>query len=113
MSYLVHLEGFIVPASKVPECHRGPEIYNHIEKSVSIGVFPINDAEVVVGRMTLFFEAGAAASLVVADFKEVSPIQANSKQHLEILVCLRELGPRVYGGRITYPWCRKLVLIKK
>ena len=49
MPCLMHVEGWVVPAGKVPKSKQGPELYKQVGEFFH-GVFPINDNEVLVGK---------------------------------------------------------------
>lgn len=107
MTCLFHVEGLLVPTLSIPKDHIGPEIRGDMHTSTAVGVFPVNEDLVIVGKLTLLIKSDKNTFLV-GDYVEVPP--TNLKDHTEINNILTELGHTLYDDRCKFKWVKKLVL---
>jgi hypothetical protein len=108
MTCLFHVEGLRVPASFVPADRIGPELHGDMRGSATIGVFPIDEDFVLVGKLTLLIKSDKS-KFAVGNYETVPP--TNLQDHLELNDIIKELCPTLYNDRSTFKWCTKLVLI--
>ena len=99
----------LIPVSNIPKTRLGPETTRAFTKSATIGVFPLDNETIVVGKLTLVVKVPSTDVLYIGDYHKTEPLTVHD--HVAIGNLLKDLGSDVYDSRFKYKWCKKVVLV--
>lgn len=106
---MFHVAGHLVPTTLIPSDRVGPEVVSQCGKSSFIGIIPVSDQDVIIGKVTLYFDS-KGKSFLVGDIVDVPP--TNAQDHLNLNKLMKELGPKVYKARFVFPWKTQLLFVE-